>query len=366
MLHLLTIPPAPQVLGPKEIERLAGLTTRAGLTTEIAGVKEVAAPYMEMNTKELIAEGAKLVKMGGVEGAKLVNASIVEPAKARATPYVEEAKARATPYVAEAKARVSPYVAEGLDTKDAVMSDARVQKAVAALKGKFEQVRERPADVARELKTQTIDLIKYEKLGEYRAYVCSEHFVADTRRLVKEDLPSLAKEATRLGAHGVKAGAELMKEELAAAAALAAEAWAKGREEHSDLRSWEALSGLARVLVASLSSGLASRAEEAELRAKLAAMTARLQAVFGLGAAAAPAAAPEAPAEAQVATPNKIVGFEVEATSSSSVAVTLNSGAAEFVPNGHAEDGAEDEDEDEDDEDEEYEDAPLSAEKPLM
>ena len=67
MLHLLTIPPAPQVLGPKEIERLAGLTTRAGLTTEIAGVKEVAAPYMEMNTKELIAEGAKLVKMGGVE-----------------------------------------------------------------------------------------------------------------------------------------------------------------------------------------------------------------------------------------------------------------------------------------------------------
>ena len=105
-----------------------------------------------------------------------------------------------------------------------------------------------------------------------------------------------------------------LQEELAAAAALAAEAWAKGREEHSDLRSWEALSGLARVLVASLSSGLASRAEEAELRAKLAAMTARLQAVFGLGAAAAPAAAPEAPAEAQVATPNKIVGFEVEAT----------------------------------------------------
>ena len=90
-----------------------------------------------------------------------------------------------------------------------------MQKAVAALKGKFEQVRERPADVARELKTQTIDLIKYEKLGEYRAYVCSEHFVADTRRLVKEDMPSLAKEATRLGAHGVKAGAELMKEGLA-------------------------------------------------------------------------------------------------------------------------------------------------------
>jgi hypothetical protein len=45
--------------------------------------------------------------------------------------------------------------------------------------------------------------------------VCSEHFVADTRRLVQEDLPALAKEATRLGAHGVKAGAELMKEQPA-------------------------------------------------------------------------------------------------------------------------------------------------------
>ena len=55
------------MLGTKEIERLAGWTTRAGLTTEIAGVKEVAAPYMEMNTKELLLEGAKLVKMGGVE-----------------------------------------------------------------------------------------------------------------------------------------------------------------------------------------------------------------------------------------------------------------------------------------------------------
>ena len=52
------------MLGTKEIERLAGLTTRAGLTTEIAGVKEVAAPYMEMNTKELLLEGAKLVRMG--------------------------------------------------------------------------------------------------------------------------------------------------------------------------------------------------------------------------------------------------------------------------------------------------------------
>ena len=49
----------------------------------------------------------------------------------------------------------------------------------------------------------------------------------------------------------------------------------------------------------------------------------------------------------------------------------LNSGAAEFVPCGQADDGAEeadedDEDEDDDDDDDEYEDAPLSAEKPRM
>ena len=373
-----------KVLGSKEIERLAGWSTRAGLTTEIAGVKEVAAPYMEMNTKELVLEGAKLVKMGGVEGAKLVNASILQPSYARVDEgLLQPAKARATPYVA-------PYIARGLDTKDAVLADVRVQKAVASLKGKFEQVRERPADVARDLKTQTIDLIKYEKLGEYRAYVCSEHFVADTRRLVKEDLPALAKEATRLGAHGVQAGAELMKDELAAASAAASEAWAKGREEHSDLRSWEALSGLARVLVAAMSDGLASRAEEAELRAKLAAMTARLQSVFGLGQAAAPAEAPvDAEDEAQVEV-NKIVGFEVEAVveAASSVAVsvvvaveevessTLNTGAPVFIPGGpsfsdvvqrelNTDDGAAATDE-EDDDDDEYEDAPLSAEKPLM
>jgi len=379
-----------RVLGSKEIERLAGWSTRAGVRTEIAGVKEVAAPYMEMNTKELV-----------LQGAKLVNASILQPSYARVDEsLLQPAKARATPYIA-------PYIARGLDTKDAVLRDERVQRAVASLKDKFTQVRERPADVARDLKTTAVDLIKYEKLGEYRSYVCSEHFVADTRRLVKEDLPALASEAARLGAHGVQAGAELMKDELAAASAAASEAWARGREEHSDLRSWEALSGLARVLVAAMSDGLASRAEEAELRAKLAAMTARLQSVFGLGQAATPAEAPvdaEDEAQAQV---NKVVGFEVEAVveAASSVAVsvvvaveevessTLNTGAPVFIPGGPSfsdvvqrepntddgaaatdeEDGAAATDEedgaaatDEEDDDDEYEDAPLSAEKPLM
>ena len=128
------------MLGTKEIERLAGWTTRAGLTTEIAGVKEVAAPYMEMNTKELLLEGAKLVKMGGVEvrpnpnpdpnpdpnlspnpspspspspnrGAGLVNASILQPSYARvdgglsSPPGARDERRRAAPYVAEEGAR---------------------------------------------------------------------------------------------------------------------------------------------------------------------------------------------------------------------------------------------------------------------
>ena len=179
-----------KVLGSKEIERLAGWSTRAGLTTEIAGVKEVAAPYMKMQTKELVREGAKLV-----------NSSILQPSLAKVDERLyQPAKVRAAPYVA-------PYIARGIDTKDAVLRDERVVKAVASLKEKFAAVRERPADVARELKTTAVDLIKYEKIGEYRAYVCSDDFVADTRRLVKDDLPALALAAARLGKNGVQVGA---------------------------------------------------------------------------------------------------------------------------------------------------------------
>jgi len=377
-----------KVLGSKEIERLAGWSTRAGLTTEIAGVKEVAAPYMKMQTKELVREGAKLV-----------NSSILQPSLAKVDERLyQPAKVRAAPYVA-------PYIARGIDTKDAVLRDERVVKAVASLKEKFAAVRERPADVARELKTTAVDLIKYEKIGEYRAYVCSDDFVADTRRLVKDDLPALALAAARLGKNGVQAGAELMKDELATASAAVGEAWAKGREEHTDLRSWQALSGLARVLVAAMSDGLASRAEEAELRAKLAAIVTRLQAVFGLGEAATPAEADvnadvkaETEAEAEAAV-EVVVGFSVdgkepvaemeskgawaaelaqydgdgEAPAITGVAA-LNNSAAVFVPGGPSfsavvqrelptDGGEDDEDDDEDDEDDEYEDAPLSTDK---
>lgn len=267
-----------KVLGPKEIERLAGWSTRAGISTQITEVREVAAPYLKMDTKELVTEGAKLL-----------NSSIIQPSIDKATPYVQDkmavVKEKASPYVAKGAPYVAPYVQKGLDTKEAVMKDERVQKAVAALKVKFAAVRERPADVARDLRVSAVDLIKYEKVGEYRAYVCSEEFVNDTKRLVTEDLPALAKEAARKGAGGVQAGAVLMKEELSNASAIVGDAWKKGREEHDDLRSWDALTGLARVLVAEVSEGLTARAEEVELKAKLSEVVARIKSVFGLSEA---------------------------------------------------------------------------------
>lgn len=259
------------------------LSTRAGLSTAKEEIKEVAAPYLKMDTKELVGEGAKLINTYAIQPVK-------EKAAPYVAPYVEKAKEKATPYVEKAQEKAAPYISKGLDTKDAVMKDERVQKAVAALKDKFAAVRERPADVVADLKTTAVDLIKYEKIGEYRAYVCSETFVSDTMRLVKEDLPALAKDATLKGASGVKAGAELMKEELAHASALAKDAWKKGREEHADLRSWEALTGLARLLITEISTGALSRAEEYELKEKLTAMVGRLKTVFGLAEPAEPAA----------------------------------------------------------------------------
>lgn len=314
-----------KVLGPKEIERLAGWSTRAGLSTQLEEVKEVAAPYLKMDTKELVSEGAKFVKEKATP--------YVEGVKEKATPYVEGVKEKAAPYVEKAHEKAAPYIAKVNDKVDPVLKDERVVKAVSALKDKFAAVRERPADVARDMKDNALDLIKYEKMGEYRDYVCSETFVSDTMRLVKEDLPALAKEATVKGATGVQAGAVLMKEELSNASAIVNQAWKKGREEHADLRSWEALTGLARLLVAEISQ---ADWPQAEVREKLAGMVCRLKSVFGLG-------------EALVGAPLLLGGAPAEAEA--------NSKDEEVVATGDKEAAASD------DEDEKFEDAPLSPEK---
>lgn len=163
-----------------------------------------------------------------------------------------------------------------------VGQDERVQKAVADLKDKFSAVRERPADVARELGAKAVDLIKYEKVTEYREYVCSEQFVADTTKLVKEDLPQLAKDAAVKGQAAVQATATVLTAELDAAKTIVGDAWKKGYEENSPLASWEALRGLASVLVSEIQVGFKGRIEENELDTKVAEVVTRLKVVFGL------------------------------------------------------------------------------------
>ena len=109
----------------------------------------------------------------------------------------------AAPYVEKAHEKAAPYIAKVNDKVDPVLKDERVVKAVSALKDKFAAVRERPADVARDMKDNALDLIKYENLRSYRDHVMSAEFQADTARLIKHDLPALAMS----GVEGVKSKA---------------------------------------------------------------------------------------------------------------------------------------------------------------
>lgn len=266
---------AERVVGLKVIEKVAALSTRAGREQSISELQEAASPYMKMERKELIYEGASVIKE-----------KVIVPATEVAMPYVEplvnKSKEVAAPYIAKSKEVAAPYITKGMETKEAVLKDERVQKAMEDLKAKFSQVRERPAEAVSELRSKAVDLIKYEKVGEYRDYVCSDKFVADTTKLVKEDLPQLAKDAVVKGADGVQAASTVLSAELGAASTIVVDAWKKGRESHSDLRSWEALRGLASVLVAEIQTGLVGRIEENQLDEKYTELVGRLKTVFGL------------------------------------------------------------------------------------
>ena len=76
------------------------------------------------------------------------------------------------------------------------------------------QAREHPAEKVSELRAKAVDLIKYEKLREYREHVLSAEFQQDTIQLVKVDLPAIATSAAKRGADGVKATATAFKDEM--------------------------------------------------------------------------------------------------------------------------------------------------------
>eukprot|EP00316_Scyphosphaera_apsteinii_P015579 CAMPEP_0119301210 /NCGR_PEP_ID=MMETSP1333-20130426/3023_1 /TAXON_ID=418940 /ORGANISM="Scyphosphaera apsteinii, Strain RCC1455" /LENGTH=394 /DNA_ID=CAMNT_0007303223 /DNA_START=103 /DNA_END=1287 /DNA_ORIENTATION=- len=97
---------------------------------------------------------------------------------------------------------VAPYVQDFAAKKDKVLSDKRVAKALESLK----HAKEHPRETAKALRAMAVDLIDYEKQREYRTYIMSDKFQSDTRKLVKEDLPMLAKEAARLGLTTIQIG----------------------------------------------------------------------------------------------------------------------------------------------------------------
>jgi len=124
--------------------------------------------------------------------------------------------------VATIKEKSAPYV-EKIET---FRRSERVGEMVAA----FKAAREHPVEKISELRSTAVDLIKYENLQPYREYVMSEQFQADTARLVKVDLPMLAKK----GKESVKAKALVLATNLTtyktAAKATAASYYAMGKE----------------------------------------------------------------------------------------------------------------------------------------
>ena len=170
------------------------------------------------------------------EGKELAEARIVSPAKEKAAPYIQK--------LAEKKAAI-------LEKKDAILADKRLVRALDALK----EARQHPAETAASLKATALDLIKYEKLAEYREYVQSEAFAADTRRLVQEDLPALARSAAEKGMTTLQNKATILSAEIERSAEAIKTALAKPGDLLTDVPVLERLLSVtikARSLLADL------------------------------------------------------------------------------------------------------------------
>ena len=133
------------------------------------------------------------------EAKELVNSYVIEPA---------------TPYVLEKKMKVelvaAPYIAKVSTTKEAILTDKRVEKALEGIK----HAREHPQEVVAELKAKAVDLIKYDDLASYREYVQSAEFQEDTRRLIQVELPAIAKDAASKGKEKLALAATTLQAEI--------------------------------------------------------------------------------------------------------------------------------------------------------
>jgi len=184
----LTVIGAQKLLDEKALAVVASLSTYAGLIENKTALQELAAPYIE---KAYNKEGRKELVSEAVD---LASEKVIKPTKELAAPYV------------------APYVAKLESKRAEIVGSKRYEKAVSAL----QSVREHPMEMATELRSKAIDLLKYENLASYREYVLSDAFQADTRRLIQVDLPSIASDAASRGVEKVKTGATVLASELEA------------------------------------------------------------------------------------------------------------------------------------------------------
>ena len=199
---------AEKLLSEEKIEYLADCTTVEGLKK----FGEAAAPYLE---KAKSKEGREELKSSGKE----IAAPYLEQGKEIAVAKLEPYKEMATPYIQQGKELAAPYIAKLNSTKETIASDKRVQQALAGIK----ELKEHPRETALALKEKAVDLIKYESLESYRAYVCSDEFQESTARMLKEDLPRVVAEASARGAESLKAATTALIVEIEALKATTAE-----------------------------------------------------------------------------------------------------------------------------------------------
>ena len=167
----------------------------------VADAKEAVAARVALarsaeGRSELIAEGKDLATEKLIAPVKEMAAEkIFVPAKARAAPFLTK--------VADKKASL-------VEKKEAILADKRLCRALEAL----QEAREHPTETAAALKATAISLLQYDKVAEYREYIQSDAFAEDTRQLVTESLPALAKDAAEQGLEKVRVKATALSSSL--------------------------------------------------------------------------------------------------------------------------------------------------------
>ena len=194
------------------VDTIASMTTVAGLLEKKDKAVEIAAPYV---AKARVPEGRKEIveeikATAIVQGGKsVIDNRVLKPIESAVNGTKEYTAAKVTatkdfaaPYVATVKDKSAPYVEK--------LEEFRRSERVEAMVSAFQDARAHPAEKVAELKDKAVDLLKYDSLRSYRDHIMSAEFQEDTMRLVKHDLPELAKRQ----AGNVKAKAMTLASEI--------------------------------------------------------------------------------------------------------------------------------------------------------